>query len=223
MENEILIMLITVIGLMLPMIGVKFGVRGLQIIVVFLTLTTAIFSGKMIKAFGLIMSSGVPLFAAIFLSTDLIGELYGKKRGFETIIISLCSNLCFLIIGICVVFLVPFGDSLVSGAIDNLFTFIPRLFLGSLIAFIVSQILDIILFSKLKKVTKGKYLWLRNCLSTSISQFVDTFLIVFIVFWKVLPINGLVDLFISIYIVKLVIVLIDTPFCYWGRKIAQKE
>ena len=223
MINELYTILLIIIGLSTPIIGTKYKLKGLQFSVIILTLSTTILSGFLYKSFGLTMSAGVPLFAAIFLSTDLIGEFYGKKKGMQTIIVTFSANIILLTLGYLVSRMIPIEPIGVSQAIHTLFTFIPRLLLGGLIAFIVSQTIDVYLFEKFRKKTQGKKLWLRNTGSTTISQLVDTAIIVTIAYANILDFSQLISLFISVYLIKFFIAIIDTPFCYLGRIIAKRN
>lgn len=93
-----------------------------------------------------------------------------------------------------------------------------RIVLASLVAYLISQNWDILVFDKLKKKTKGKHLWLRNCASTMTSQGLDTIIFITIAFYGVLPV---IPLIIGQYVVKLIIAAIDTPFLYavkWAKE-----
>src|SRR3989344_7418304 len=94
-----------------------------------------------------------------------------------------------------------------------------RIVLGSLIAYIISQNHDIWSFNLWKKVTKGRYLWLRNTLSTILSQFIDTIIFVTIAFYGLFPV---MPTMIGLFIVKVIIALLDNPFIYFVRWIYKK-
>ncbi len=98
---------------------------------------------------------------------------------------------------------------------ETLFGFLPRIVVGSLIAYLVSQTLDVYLFDKIKKATGEKWLWLRNNGSTAISQLVDTTLFTLIVFWGVYP--KLWQFILFAYALKLTIAILDTPFMYLSK------
>ena len=90
--------------------------------------------------------------------------------------------------------------------------------MGSLVAYVVSQNWDVRVFHKLKEMTGGRHLWLRNNVSTMTSQALDTVIFITIAFYGVLPV---VPLIIGQYIVKLLIAALDTPFIYglhWARR-----
>jgi hypothetical protein len=94
---------------------------------------------------------------------------------------------------------------------------------GSLVAYVVSQNWDVVVFHAIRDRTDGKYLWLRNVASTATSQAIDTVLFVGIAFFvaptllgtgQPLPRQVLVALVVGQYLLKLLIALVDTPFVY---------
>jgi len=116
-----------------------------------------------------------------------------------------------------------------------------RIMIASLTAFGLSQFLDIIIFLKLKKTTNGKYLWLRNNLSTICSQFIDTSVFYLVAFTKLpfdipflsikagsgFDFDFMLKLFIPYYIFKILFAFIDTPFVYivvsWLKNSKEEE
>ena len=71
-----------------------------------------------------------------------------------------------------------------------------------------------------KRKTRGKHLWLRNCASTSVSQLLDTSIFITIAFWGIAPV---IPLIIGQYLVKLIVALSDTPFCYLAVAILRRK
>ncbi len=91
---------------------------------------------------------------------------------------------------------------------------VPRIILGSLCSYTVSQYHDIWAFHFWKKLTKNKFLWLRNNLSTITSQFIDTLIFVTIAFYGSVPNNILISMVIGQFLIKLLIAIVDTPIVY---------
>jgi len=96
-----------------------------------------------------------------------------------------------------------------------------RIVIAGAISYIVSQTHDVFSFSFWKKLTKGKHLWLRNNLSTIVSQLIDSILFISIVFLGVLPLNSILTTIFGVFIIKVIIAICDTPFVYllvrWAR------
>jgi uncharacterized integral membrane protein (TIGR00697 family) len=110
----------------------------------------------------------------------------------------------------------PETFALVLGASTNIVA-------GSLLAYLASQNLDVVIFHALKEATDGEALWLRNIASTATSQLVDTVIFVGIAFWIVPRVVGIgpqppgsvvVSLVVGQYLLKLAIAVLDTPFVY---------
>jgi uncharacterized integral membrane protein (TIGR00697 family) len=99
-------------------------------------------------------------------------------------------------------------------AFNSIFGQSMRIIFGSLVAFFVSQLLDVYIFHRIKKVTGEKWVWLRATGSTLISQLVDSFIVLFIAFggiwgWQRVIAVGLVN-----YSYKCLMALVLTPVIY---------
>jgi len=173
-------------------------------------------------------SVGILLFPILFLVTDIIEEVHGKKKAKEFVIVGFAALIIVLIVTVIAV-LLPFADrSLVKEEYTNIFGTTIRIFIASITAFLIAQLHDVWAFNFWKEKTKGKYLWLRNNLSTIVSQLIDTTLFMFIAFYGVTlnswfdPVNSkftiiyLFELIIPYWLVKILFALGDTPFCYLG-------
>jgi uncharacterized integral membrane protein (TIGR00697 family) len=111
-----------------------------------------------------------------------------------------------------------------------LFSFLPRVVAASLIAYLISQLHDVWAFHWWRERLGGRHLWLRNNLSTWVSQLIDSTIFVLLAFAP-LPLVGKVpgfetwtvvlSVWITTYVIKLVVAVIDTPFLYWGRALAK--
>lgn len=164
--------------------------------IVFLTLagffiTNAIVAeligGKLVQFFGLFTQSiGIILWPVIFLLTDLINEYYGKdgvkKLTYITVVlISFTFILLTVALNINATSFSPVSDD----AFRTVFGQSQWIIVGSIVAFLFSQLIDVYVFLAFKKVTGHKHIWLRATGSTMVSQLVDTFVVQFIAF--VLP------------------------------------
>lgn len=183
----------------------------------------------------MVVAVGVLPYPITFICTDLISELYGRKRATEVVWVGLLLN-------VWVVFLLWIGGALPGfEAIDPdtgdllsdeagrlpVFFEIRTLAFGavtaSMVAYLVAQWCDVQLFHFWKWLTDGRHLWLRNNGSTLISQLVDTVAVILIThYWaKALPIDGaaalapqLVTFIASGYAFKLIVALVDTGPIY---------
>ena len=174
----------------------------------------------------LALTAGIITYPITFLITDVTSEIFGKKRANLMVLVGFfCSILSLLIITI-VLNLDP-SEAWLSGSSYNNISELERAFsavfalpgvliMASMTAYLVAQLIDIRIFHFIKKVTKSKYLWLRNNISTMFSQLVDTIIVnsIFLGFAMGLDTNLVIQIIIGNYIVKLLFAAIDTPLVY---------
>lgn len=172
-----------------------------------------------------VISVGILPYPITFLITDLISEIYGKKRANQIVVTGIFASL-FSVLIVYVADIVPAVAS--SPINDSVFTNVfGRTILAvgaSMIAYLFAQFVDIQIYHFWKKLTKGKHLWLRNNFSTWLSQFVDTFSVVFLLcFFEVLPWSLFKGLLVSGFLFKVLVAACDTPFLYLGVYLFRKR
>ena len=191
-------------------LGIAIGTfAGMVVIANIIAVKPVMFGPFMVPA-------AVLIYAATFLMTDVITEVWSKKEAQEAIIGGFVANI-LLVIGVYLTIKWP-GASFWKNqkALVSILGLTPRIVLASMIAYLISQTHDVLVFHFWKTKTKGKYLWLRNNASTAVSQLIDTVIFITIAFYGILPVLPLI---IGQYIVKLIIALCDTPFCYIGARV----
>jgi uncharacterized integral membrane protein (TIGR00697 family) len=92
-----------------------------------------------------------------------------------------------------------------------------------MVAYLVSQLHDVWAFLFWRRVTKGKHLWLRNNLSTMASQLLDSVIFITLAFAGTVELSVLGNMIAGQYLVKFILALADTPFCYLAVRWARKE
>jgi len=200
-----------------------FGKTGLYAIVVLNIMLSNLQGPKLTIIFGLQTSLGLILYSGIYFATDLLSEKYGRREANRAVLLGFVTSVIVIIMmTINLMFLPSTLDKpemarSVHDALELLFNFTPRFVLGSLLAYFVSQSLDVWIFHYVKKQTRGKHLWLRNNLSTILSQGVDTVLYALIVWWGIFDLQTAFELALAKYFFKVLIALYDTPFIYWAR------
>lgn len=164
------------------------------------------------------ISVGILPYPITFLITDTVSEIFGKKKANLMVTAGIFASLFSLLI-VYVAKVVPattwspVGDDLFS----TVFGATALAVFASMIAYLLAQYVDIQIYHFWKRLTKGKHLWLRNNFSTFLSQFIDTFSVLFL-----LCSFGLIawDLFGGLllggFLFKVLIAAIDTPFLYLG-------
>ncbi|MES2873185.1 MAG: queuosine precursor transporter [Bacteroidota bacterium] len=174
------------------------------------------------------MSAGVVTWPLIFIMTDIINEYFGIKQvRFLSILASILICYAFVVVGFAMG-LEPSDfwiNQTVNGQPINMDTAFNGIFgqgmwiiVGSIIAFLVGQMVDVIIFQKIKSSTGEKFLWLRATGSTLVSQFIDSFVVIFIAFyinpafswsWQMVAAIGLVN-----YTYKFLVAILMTPILY---------
>jgi uncharacterized integral membrane protein (TIGR00697 family) len=166
---------------------------------------------------------GILPWPVVFLLTDLMNEFYGQKavRRLSWITAGLIAY-CFIIVGISLA--IPAYEIKGSDLADNasylkVFGQSQMIIVGSICAFLVSQLLDAFLFDKIKHKTGNRFIWLRSTGSTVISQLIDSYIVLYIGF--VLPGKMSFGTYMSVaptnYILKLLIAISLTPLIYLGH------
>jgi queuosine precursor transporter len=171
------------------------------------------------------ISVGILPYPITFLITDLISEIYGKKRANDIVVVGIFASLFSLLI-IYIASNAPATDwSYVDNTMFNtVFGNTSLAVFASMLTYLFAQFVDIQIYHFWKRLTKGKHLWLRNNFSTWFSQFVDTFTIV-----TLLCSFGIIDwanfkgLLISGFLFKVIVALLDTPFLYLGVYLFRKR
>ncbi|WP_242202822.1 queuosine precursor transporter [Aestuariivivens insulae] len=171
------------------------------------------------------ISVGILPYPITFLITDLISEIYGKKRANDIVVAGIFASL----FSVFIIYAANGVPAIPNSPIDNpTFTHVfGRTILAvasSMIAYLFAQFIDIQIYHFWKRLTQGKHLWLRNNFSTWLSQFVDTFSVVFLLcFFKVLPWDIFKGLLISGFLFKVLVAACDTPFLYLGVYLFRKR
>jgi uncharacterized integral membrane protein (TIGR00697 family) len=171
-----------------------------------------------------LVSGGILTFPLTFIITDVVNEFYGAvgARVFTWLglMVALGCYLAFSVLNVSPISLQSVLPKATYLAISGAFT---HLLLASLTAYVLGQLLDIALFSMAKRLTQGKWLWLRATGSTVVSQVFDSFIVVFIAFWGTLSTETMVNIAVGNYWVKLAVVLATTPLLYGVHYVIRQQ
>ncbi len=191
---------------------------------------------------------GVLPYPLTFLCTDLISELYGRKRANFLVGVGFVLN--FFILGILWLgselppgnepppwqliqlaeeIALPNGQKISQNVelFELLYACTSGAVFASMIAYIAAQFCDVQLFHFFKRLTNGKHLWLRNNFSTLTSQMVDSFMVITVTFGAVflageISLMAMLVLMGSNYLFKMLVALVDTlPFYYLTNKMSR--
>ena len=162
------------------------------------------------------ISVGILPYPITFLITDVLSEIYGKKKANRVVIAGIFASFFSMFI----ILIADFAPAIESSPINDevfhqVFGLSPLAVFASMIAYLFAQFIDIRIFHFWKKLTSGKHLWLRNNFSTFASQFIDTFTVLFLLCtFEILPWPIFTSLLISGFLFKVIIAALDTPFLY---------
>ncbi|MFL2754359.1 MAG: queuosine precursor transporter [Gammaproteobacteria bacterium] len=205
-----------------------FGKEGLYAAVILGIVLGNLQGGKVsdlnIMGYTFTVSMGAIMYSGIYFATDLINEKYGRKEANKAVILGAIANIVIMITLLISTYYLPSeiakSSEKVHEAISTLAFYSPIFVIGSISAYLISQTFDVWIFHKLKVITRGKHLWLRNNVSTLLSQALDTFIYTFV--WVLAgELTFIVALSIALtkYIFKIFIALIDTLFIYLVKDI----
>ncbi|MEO9513447.1 MAG: queuosine precursor transporter [Flavobacteriaceae bacterium] len=162
------------------------------------------------------VSVGILPYPLTFLITDLISEIFGKKKANQIVVAGIFAS--FFSLGI--VYTAgavqatdwsPVSNEMFQSVFGNTIVAV----FASMMAYLLAQFVDIQIYHFWKKLTKGKYLWLRNNFSTFSSQLIDTFTVVLLLCsFGEIPWSLFYGLVISGFVFKIFIAALDTPLLY---------
>lgn len=182
--------------------------------------------GKLIQIGPFVMSIGILPWPIVFLTTDLINEYFGEKGVKKLSIITACLiAYAFIILLLAITIPAAKGISPVNDEqFQAVFGQSMWIIVGSIIAFLVSQLIDVTVFWFFKKKTGNQKIWLRTTGSTVISQLFDSFIVLGIAFW--LPgkinFNTFISSALTGYTFKLCVAVLLTPLIYLGHYFIKK-
>ncbi|MBN8696836.1 MAG: queuosine precursor transporter [Bacteroidetes bacterium] len=182
--------------------------------------------GKLIQIGPFVMSIGIIPWPVVFLTTDLINEYYGRS-GVKKLSLITASLIAYAFVVLFFAMVVPAAQG-ISAVTDEQFTAVfgqsMWIIVASIIAFLLSQLIDVSIFWLLRDKTGGKMIWLRSTGSTIISQLIDTFVVLGIAFWLPGRMNTatFINAALTGYTFKLIIAIALTPLIYAGHAAIDK-
>jgi len=171
----------------------------------------------------LVLPGAALAYGLTFLASDCYTELYGRRAAQVLVNVGFLMNLLVLALVWSTILAPAAPSSIDPAAFETVLGASTNIVAGSLLAYLVSQNYDVVVFDALSSYTDGRHLWLRNVVSTGTSQAIDTVIFVGVAFW-VLPqylgvgfdpeASVVLSLVVGQYLLKLLIALADTPFVY---------
>src|SRR3989338_5785564 len=173
--------------------------------------------------FGTHLSVAVFSFPLVFIMTDIIGEVYGKKMAKNFVLAGVVSIVLFLVYSFISTILPWAKDGeWVKEGYNQIFGLSLRFSIASLVAFVIAEYQDVFSFFFFKKYTGEKYFWLRSNLSNLWSQLLDSAVFMLIAYLGVYPIKTILYIIIPWWLYKVLMGFLYTPLSYLGIRILKK-
>jgi hypothetical protein len=170
------------------------------------------------------LSVSVFSFPFVFLMTDVIGEVYGKRIARMFVLAGSVSVALFLLYSLISIAMPWSAKSLwAKEGYDMIFGVSMRISVASLLAFLIAEYQDVVSFFFLRAKIGEKYFWLRSTLSNIWSQFLDTAIFMTVAFLGVYEINTLIGASIAWWLYKVAMGFLYTPLSYVGLYLLRKD
>jgi uncharacterized integral membrane protein (TIGR00697 family) len=179
------------------------------------------------------LTAGAVIWPVVFITTDLINEYFGKP-GVKRISYFTAGLITYAFVVIFITIRLAPADFWINStdeagnavnmdsAFNKIFGQGQRIIIGSLTAFLIGQLIDVFVFQLLRRYTGSRMLWLRATGSTLVSQFVDSFVVLYIAFAGVFTNQQIIAIGITNYIYKFVVAIALTPVIYLGHSFIDK-
>lgn len=180
---------------------------------------TNVIGTKIMTLFNFNFTAGVITYASVFLFTDIIGEVWGKRQAYFFVYLGFVANILLLLFVNLAIDSPPasFWEGNQTAYAQTLGS-VWRIVLASMAAYLVSQLHDVWAFDFWKKQVKGKFsLAFRNNISTITSQTIDTLIFITIAFYNIVTIDQLFTMIVGQLAIKIGLAVLDTPFIYGLR------
>lgn len=213
--NEALLLATAIMSTAFIMVSWKLGKERLySAIIIFLLLISTVGS-KMVEFFGFQTNTGNIFYASVFLATYFLIDRHGKKEGLRSIWIGIIGVISFLLLAKFTVALQGIeATSALDDAYDTIFDPATRIAIGSLIAYILSQNLNVRLYIYLKENFYRLNLWMRANVSNLVAQALDSFIFFIIAFWGVVPPDNIAEVIGTSLVIKVLYMALASPLLY---------
>lgn len=174
--------------------------------------------------FGTHLSVAVFFFPIVFMMTDVIGEVYGKKMAKMFVFAGFLSTLLFMLY-ILISQVMPWSPSSlwVKDGFNQVFTISLRFSIASLLAFFIAEYQDVLAFFFFKKKIGAEHFWIRSNLSNIWSQFLDTAIFMFVAFVGIYSVSTIFTIIIPWWIFKVLMGFFYTPLSYLGIRLLKSK
>lgn len=200
-----------------------FGKYGLLAWVPIASILANIMTAKTISIFGLSSTMGTVLFASTFLATDILTENYGVKYARKAVIMGMMGVLFYIISSQIAIHYIPSAFDYAHDSMLTIFSLSLRISISSVIMYLVANLADVYLYDKLKVKTGGKFMWLRNNVSTILCNCLENFLFMLFAFIGVFDLPTVMIMALSTSVIEIIAGVCDTPFLYLATGVLKSK
>jgi uncharacterized integral membrane protein (TIGR00697 family) len=194
----------------------RYSFRFLSITALFLTCIIAanILIVKQISLAGFTLPAAIVIFPLSYIFGDVLTEVYGYSQARRVIWLGFFCNL-LLVITIWIVGVIPPAPVFeAQAAYDRILGSTPRFLIASFLAYLAGEFVNSFIMAKLKILSGGRHLWLRTISSTVAGEGVDSFIVLSIGFWAVIPPDALLGMMLGHWLIKCIYEAMVTPLTY---------
>ncbi len=213
--NEVLILLTSIASIVLVLLAWRLDKERLYSAILIFLILIALTGGKIVEFFGHETNTGNIFYASVFLATYFLIERYGKREGIRSIWIGLVGVLLFsILLWLTTLYIPSASTAVLSAALETAFAPLSRLAFASVLAYIISQTLNVYLYIYLKQKFNGGKLWLRANLANLAAQAVDSVIFFTVAFWGVIAPTNIHDVIITGFVIKVLFMMVASPLLY---------
>lgn len=196
-----------------------FGKNGMYAWVGIATVIANIQVAKTIAMpFDIVMTLGNTMYVTLYMTSDLLNEKYGRAEARKAVWFGFFTLLMTTVIMQMVLVFKPQETDIAQSSLETIFGLMPRLALGSLTAYFISQFLDVRLYAWIRKYySTSSQLWIRSNGSTMVSSFVDTLIFCTIAFAGLYNWSVWLEILLTTYLAKFLLTAVSTPILYIAR------
>ena len=195
-----------------------FGKTGVFVWIALASVLANVVQGKNAELLFMYAGIGHVLFSSSFLATDILNECYSQSDAKKGVWVGLFGNIVYLIAMVIAMTYKSSPIDTIGPHMDAMFGLNIRITLSSMFWFLVSNFGDVWLYNKLKELTNGKYMWLRNNVSTILFNCAENFGFAFFAFGGIYTVPQIMSIAIASSLVEMLVGVCDTPFLYIAKR-----
>lgn len=198
------------------MVSRIFGRAGLFAWVAFATIMANILTAKQVTIFGLDVTMGTILFSSVFLVSDILNEKHGAKEAKKAACIAFASAIGYIIVTNISLLYVPNALDFSSDGMRDLFGTSLRISISSAVMFLLANLADVTIYNFIKR--RNGALWLRNNVSSIISNGFENFAFITIAFLGIMPFHDIMIIAAGTTVIEIIVSVCGTPFFYLSTR-----